>query len=100
MPWLGVITVEPEWVEVFPDFVKLQRETVEAMARALAAGERQDVQFLAHRATGGLATMGLHWAARQARFVENNALEAAAEELAHRIESLLEHLGKVRIATV
>lgn len=94
-----IITVEPEWAEVFPDFVKLQRETVEAMARALAAGERQDVQFLAHRATGGLATMGLNWAARQARFVENNALEAADEELQLRIDSLQEHLGKVRMAT-
>jgi CheY-like chemotaxis protein len=92
-----IVVVDPEWVEVFPGFVRLQRDTVEAMARALAAGDREDVQFLAHRATGGLATMGLHWAARHSRVVEQDALEASPEELDERITALREHLRKVRI---
>ncbi|MCG2593110.1 response regulator [Ramlibacter sp. XY19] len=92
-----VVIVDPEWLEVFPGFMRSQRETVDAMARALAAGDREDVQFLAHRAFGGLATMGLHWAARQSRVVEQDALHAATEELEHRIAALREHLRKVRV---
>jgi signal transduction histidine kinase/DNA-binding response OmpR family regulator len=92
-----VVVVDPEWLEVFPGFMRSQRETVEAMARALAAGDREDVQFLAHRAFGGLATMGLHWAARQSRVVEQEALQGGREELQRRIEALREHLRRVRV---
>jgi DNA-binding response OmpR family regulator len=92
-----VVVVDPEWLEVFPGFMRLQRETVDAMARALAAGDREDVQFLAHRAFGGLATMGLQWAARQSRVVEQDALQGSREHLEHRIAALREHLRKVRV---
>jgi CheY-like chemotaxis protein len=91
-----IVAVDPEWIELFPGFLRSQRDTVEAMARALAAGDREDVQFLAHRATGGLATMGLGWAARQSRVVEQDALRASQEELQRCIEDLREHLRKVR----
>jgi two-component system, sensor histidine kinase ChiS len=92
-----VIVVDPDWMEVFPGFLQSQRDTVEAMARALAAGDREDVQFLAHRAAGGLGTMGLHWASRQCRSLERDALGAAIETLERRIVALREHLRKVRI---
>ena len=91
-----IVMVDPEWIEFFPDFMRSQRETVDAMARALDAGDREDVQFLAHRATGGLGTMGLAWAARQTRAVEREALHAPPEELEQRIRVLREHLRKVR----
>jgi signal transduction histidine kinase/CheY-like chemotaxis protein len=92
-----IVVVQPEWIELFPGFVLSQRDTVEAMARALAAGDREDVKFLAHRATGGLATMGLQWAARQARMVEHGALHAPSTELGPAIEALRRHLKDVRI---
>ncbi|MGV3570841.1 MAG: response regulator [Ramlibacter sp.] len=92
-----IVVVDPEWMEVFPGFVRSQRDTVEAMARALASGDREDLQFLAHRATGGLGSMGLHWAARQSRIVEQDALHASSPELERRIVALRHHLGKVRI---
>lgn len=92
-----VVAVNPEWLDVFPGFVRSQRNTVEAMARALAAGDREDVQFLAHRAMGGLSLMGLHWAAGQSRAVEQDALQAPPEQLARRIDALREHLKRVRI---
>ncbi|MDB5750288.1 MAG: hypothetical protein JWP65_709 [Ramlibacter sp.] len=92
-----VVVVDPEWLEVFPGFVRSQRETIASMAAALASGDREDLQFLAHRATGGLGSMGLHWAARQSRIVEQDALHASAGELQPRIEALGEHLGRVRI---
>jgi signal transduction histidine kinase/CheY-like chemotaxis protein len=92
-----IVVVDPEWMEVFPGFVRSQRDTVEGMARALEAGDREDLQFLAHRASGGLGSMGLHWAARQCRIVERDALHASSPELQRRIVALREHLGKVRI---
>jgi DNA-binding response OmpR family regulator len=94
-----VVIIDPEWAEVFPGFMRMQRETVDAMARALAAGDREDVQFLAHRAYGGLATMGLHWAAGQSRVVEQDALAGAKEDLEKRIDALREHLRRVRVET-
>ena len=92
-----VVVVDPDWMDVFPGFVQSQRDTVEAMARALAAGDREDVQFLAHRASGGLGTMGLHWASRQARIVERDAQTATVEALERTIVGLREHLRSVRI---
>lgn len=92
-----LVTIDPEWMEVFPGFVRTQRDTVEAIAAALAEGKREDVKFLAHRAAGGLATMGLHWAAQHSRFLERRALDAAPEDLQLRITALREHLARVRI---
>ncbi|MDB5915313.1 MAG: hybrid sensor histidine kinase/response regulator [Ramlibacter sp.] len=93
----GVVIVDAEWADVFPDFVRLQRDTVEAMADALAAGDREDLQFLAHRAYGGLGSMGLHWAAGQSRALEQEAPDAPIESLQGRIVALREHLGTLRI---
>ncbi|HVE53237.1 MAG TPA: response regulator, partial [Ramlibacter sp.] len=92
-----LVTIDPEWMDVFPGFVRTQRETVEAIAVALAEGKREDVKFLAHRAAGGLATMGLHWAAQHSRFLERRALDGSAEDLQLRITALREHLARVRI---
>lgn len=92
-----LVTVDPGWSEFFPEFIRMQRDTVEAMARALAAGDREDVHFLAHRATGGLATMGLEWAARQGRAIERGAHGAPVEQLQQRIEALRGHLRRVRL---
>jgi HPt (histidine-containing phosphotransfer) domain-containing protein len=91
------VVVEPEWVAFFPDFVRLQGETVEAMVRAVLAGDREDIAFLAHRASGGLATMGMAWVARQSRAIEKEAHNAPLEQLGRRVESLREHLRKVRV---
>lgn len=92
-----ILVVDPEWMAVFPGFLRAQRDTVDAMARALAADDREDVQFLAHRAYGGLASMGLDWASRQSRKIERAALRLPQEELERLIEQLREHLRRVRI---
>jgi signal transduction histidine kinase/DNA-binding response OmpR family regulator len=91
------IRVDPEWQEVFPQLMGLQRDTVDAMARALAVGEREHLHFLAHRAFGGLSAMGLHWAAGQSRILERKALEAHPAELEPRIHALRDYLARVQI---
>ena len=91
------VVIEREWEEVFPEFLRLQRETVENMAKALAADARQDLHFLAHRAYGGLAAMGLDWAARQSRIVERDALHAGPRDLEPLIEGLRQHLATVQV---
>lgn len=44
-----------------------------------------------------LGTMGLHWASRQCRSVERDALTAPVEALERRIVGLREHLRNARI---
>lgn len=92
-----LLVVEAEWAEAFPGFLRGYRDTVESMARALAEGDREDLQFLAHRLAGGLSAMGLHWGAQQGRALERDALEGPREALEARIRGLREHLAKVRI---
>jgi signal transduction histidine kinase/ActR/RegA family two-component response regulator len=92
-----LLVVDPEWAEAFPGFLRGYQETAEGMARALAEGDREDLQFLAHRAAGGLSAMGLHWAAGQSRIIERGASDAAQDALAAHIAALREHLARVRI---
>ena len=92
-----ILAVDPEWAEAFPGFLQGYRATVEGMAQALAAGDREDLQFLAHRLAGGLSAMGLHWGADQARALERGAASGQREPLEGRIAALREHLARVRI---
>jgi len=93
------LVVDPEWAEAFPAFLHGYREAAEAMARALANDDRDDLRFLAHRLAGGLSAMGLHWGSGQSRSLERDALHGAREQLEERIRALREHLGRVRIET-
>lgn len=92
-----IVVVDPEWVEYFPDFLRGWRDTVDAMERALAAGDRQDLRFLAHRAAGGLSTMGMNWAAAQSRKLETGAMETPVQELEATIGGLRDYLKRVRV---
>ncbi|MBC5783823.1 response regulator [Ramlibacter sp. USB13] len=94
-----ILVVDPEWAEAFPGFLQGYRATVEGMAQALAAGDREDLHFLAHRLAGGLSAMGLHWGSEQARAIERTAAEGARDALDARIRGLREHLARVRIET-
>ena len=92
-----LLVVDPEWAEAFPGFLRGYQQAADGMARALAEGDREDLQFLAHRAAGGLSAMGLHWAAGQSRIIERRAPDAAQDALAPHIEALRQHLARVRI---
>lgn len=96
-----VILVDPQWkdfLNVFPEFLRTQRDTVDAMARALGAGDREEVRFLAHRIRGSLLMMGVHWAARQSRMIEQGAAHAPAQEIERTIQGLRDYLQRVRFA--
>ncbi len=94
-----LLRVDPEWLDVFPNFVTYQRETLQSMAAALAAGDRERMRFLAHRACGGLGTMGLAWASDECRRLEDDAPHGDAPDLQRRIARLREHLERVRVAS-
>jgi PAS domain S-box-containing protein len=87
-----ILVVDPELAQAFPAFLQGYRETVDAMARALAEDDREDLKFMAHRIAGGLSAMGLHWGANQSRSLEREALHGAQEQLDTRIGALREHL--------
>jgi DNA-binding response OmpR family regulator len=91
------VVIDAEWAEVFPNFLQLQRETIDGMAAALAAGRRDELRFLAHRCFGALGAMGLNWAARQSRALEHGAGEQDIAELQRRVRALREHLDRLQV---
>jgi len=91
------VVIDAEWAEVFPDFLQLQREAVDAMAAALAAGRRDELRFLAHRCFGALGAMGLNWAARQSRALEHGAADPDLARLQQRVRALREHLDRLQV---
>jgi signal transduction histidine kinase/CheY-like chemotaxis protein len=94
----GAMIVDPAWTAQYPAFVQAQRETVQAMEHALATGDRERLRFLAHRASGSLAMMGLDRAARENRRLQAEALHASREALDARLAWLRDHLQALRIA--
>lgn len=90
------VVVEEQWRDHFDAFLALQRKTGDEMAGALQAGDRDRLQFLGHRAFGGLAALDMHWAAQQCRRIEHAAATAPLEELRAVVEALREHLARVR----
>jgi two-component system, sensor histidine kinase ChiS len=91
-----IAVIDAAWAEAFPHFLQSQRNNLEAMARAVQAGQREQVELLAHRAIGSLSLMGLHWAASQCRIIEQGAPGAAVRDLEQRIGAVREHLARVR----
>ncbi|MCM2356228.1 MAG: response regulator, partial [Arenimonas sp.] len=91
-----VVRIEPEWAELFPEFLAAQRRTVQEMREALVAGDRERLRALAHRAAGGLALGGLRWAAAQARTLEAEAPTGDLPCLVGTVEALAAHLAVVR----
>jgi HPt (histidine-containing phosphotransfer) domain-containing protein len=94
----GAVVVDPAWREQYPAFLLAQRDTVQALEEALAAGDRERLRFLPHRSSGSLAMMGLVRAARENRRLQAEALHASREALHARLAWLREHLGGLRIA--
>ena len=92
----AVLRLPAAWIEAFPGYLQAQRRTLDAIARALAEGDRDSVRLLAHRACGAMSLVGLHWAARQCRALEHHAVGDSDGELEQRVVALREHLGKVR----
>lgn len=98
LPPEDTVLIDPEWMEVFPEFLRLQRAAAADMLQALGSGEREQVQFLAHKSFGALAAMGLDWASRQARKVELGALQRPQQELQATLQGLADYLGRVQFA--
>lgn len=93
----AVVKVDPQLLDEVPAFLDSRRRMVEAMAAALAAGDRTQLRTLAHRAAGGLALFGFQWAAWQSRAISAHAPAAEPEHLREGIERLRQHLDQVRV---
>ena len=89
--------VDPELLQEVPAFLDSRRRMVDAMAGALATGDREQLRTVAHRAAGGLALFGFRWAASQSRGISARAAQADARELATDIDLLRRHLDEVRV---
>lgn len=91
-----VLRLPAAWIEAFPDYLQAQRKTLDDIAKAVAEGDRDAVRLHAHRACGALSLVGLQWAARECRALEQGAARDSAGELEQRLAVLREYLGKVR----
>ena len=91
------VEVDPDIAGQVDGFLDSRRQLAEGMARALAAGKREELRGLAHRAGGGLALYGFKWAAWQSREIEKGALQGDAEGLQAGVDALAQHLRTVRV---
>ena len=91
------VQVDRELLAEVPAFLDSRRRLVDAMADALAAGDRGQLRSMAHRAAGGLALFGFRWAAWQSRAISVHAAEGDATALRGEIERLRRHLEEVRV---
>ena len=97
VPADAAVRVDAELLPEVPAFLESRRGMVEGMAAALADEDRQQLRAVAHRAAGGLALFGFHWAAWQARRISSRAADADAAELRRDIDTLRAHLRAVQV---
>lgn len=93
----ALVSVDPELRREVPAFLNSRRQMVEAMAEALATGDRTQLRAVAHRAAGGLALFGFRWAAWQSREIAARAAQGDAHALRSDIERLRQHLRTVQV---
>lgn len=67
------------------------------MAAALARGDRATLREVAHRAAGGLALFGFHWAAWPSRGISEQAREGDMRSLQEAVAALQSHLASVQV---
>ena len=91
------VQVDTELLQEVAAFLHSRRQMVEDMASALAAGNRNGLRTVAHRAAGGLALFGFQWAAWQSRQISAAASEGEAGVLSQGIVRLREHLRDVQV---
>jgi signal transduction histidine kinase/DNA-binding response OmpR family regulator len=91
------VHVDTELLQEVAAFLHSRRQMVEDMASALAAGNRNGLRTVAHRAAGGLALFGFQWAAWQSRQISAAASEGEAGVLSQGIVRLREHLRDVQV---
>ncbi|MEJ5991123.1 response regulator [Ramlibacter sp. PS3R-8] len=98
-PAAGVsVRVDPHLLREIPAFLESRRRMVEVMRNALAQGDRQELRAVSHRAAGGLALFGFHWAAWQSRRISARAAEGDAPSLSEEIDRLRQHLHGVEVS--
>jgi CheY-like chemotaxis protein/HPt (histidine-containing phosphotransfer) domain-containing protein len=93
----AAVRVDPELRPEVPAFLDSRRRMVRTMAEALAAGDREQLRTVAHRAAGGLALFGFQWAAWQSRAISAGAAHRDAQALREEVERLRRHLDEVRV---
>ncbi|NML44971.1 response regulator [Ramlibacter sp. G-1-2-2] len=92
------VRVDAELLQEVPAFLASRRAMVASMAQALATGDREQLRSVAHRAAGGLALFGFHWAAWQSRRISQQAAGAETQALERDIAALKDHLENVQVS--
>jgi signal transduction histidine kinase/CheY-like chemotaxis protein/HPt (histidine-containing phosphotransfer) domain-containing protein len=92
----AIVQIDPELLELVPEFLQTRHQLVRDMAQALERGDREALRWAAHKSAGGLALYGFSWGAEVSRAIENEALDGDVAALAEKLEALSAHLQAVR----
>ena len=86
------VQVDGDLLHLIPALLASRLQLTLDMDAALAAGDREKLRGLAHRAGGGLAIYGYAWAAWACRQVELQAAAGEPASLSGQIASVRSHL--------
>jgi PAS domain S-box-containing protein len=92
------IVIDPDLIDSVSTFFASRREAVDALARAIDAGARNDLRRLAHRLVGSFSLYGFRWAAEQCRRIEQGAAGDAVDGLPALVDALRRHLETVEVS--
>ncbi len=91
------VTLDPDLLDKLPAFLASRRELLASLHEANASGDAATARRHAHRLAGSFSLYGFHWAARQCRRIEHDALPAA--EVEALCAALSAHLDDVQSRT-
>jgi len=94
------VEVDVDLRPTLPAFFLSRRETLEAIAKLVEAGDRPGARRLAHKLAGSFSLYGFKWAAAQCRQLERIAADADPADLASRIDAVRAHLDSTQLKFV
>lgn len=87
-PLVSTLGDDPDLGELVVEFVTLLGERIEALERAVAAGDRRRTEVLAHQMVGGAGSHGFLPISEAAWRLEEAAAAGSDEAIAERLREL------------
>ncbi|HSV44792.1 MAG TPA: response regulator [Ramlibacter sp.] len=92
-----VVLIDPDLMELLPDFLESRRAMARQMEAATAAGDRAETRRLAHKLAGSLLMYGFAQAGHACAAVEETAFVALPDDLRRQAAAVCALLEQVRV---
>ncbi len=89
------VTVEPEIWDLVPMFLENREQDLEALRRALRAGDAETVEQLGHRMKGIGGGYGFQYVSTAGTAIEEAAVQDRLEDARAWVEGLADYLSRV-----